>query len=83
MCGQSTIYNTYATLSYTNPLFLGFSRSQNVNKEIILRKLTFQKPRIFGAFSYVKIRILANARRIIEIQNRLILFGHILEKYYG
>lgn len=34
MCGQLTAYNTYATLSYTNPLFLGFSCYQNVNKEI-------------------------------------------------
>ena len=30
MCGQLTAYNTYATLSYTKPLFLGFSRYQNV-----------------------------------------------------
>ena len=35
MCGQLTAYNTYATLSYTNPLFLGFSCYQNVNQEII------------------------------------------------
>ncbi len=34
MCGQPTAYNTYATLPYTNPLFMGFSRSQNVNKEV-------------------------------------------------
>lgn len=83
MCGQSSAYNTNATLLPTNPLFQGFSSYPNVNKEIILRKLIFQKPRIFGAFSYVKIRILGNARRIIEIQNRFILFGYILEKYYG
>lgn len=31
MCGQPTAYNTYATLSYTNPQFMGFSRSQNVS----------------------------------------------------
>ncbi len=35
MCGQLTAYNTYATLSYTKPLFLGFFCYQNVNKEII------------------------------------------------
>ena len=35
MCGQLTAYNTYATLSYTKPPFLGFSCYQNVNKEII------------------------------------------------
>lgn len=34
MCGQSTAYNIYATLSYTNPLFRGFSCYLNVNKEI-------------------------------------------------
>lgn len=34
MCEQSTAYNTYATMSNTNPQFMGFSRSQNVNKEI-------------------------------------------------
>ena len=34
-CGQSSAYNTYATPQTPNPLFLGFSRYQNVNKEII------------------------------------------------
>jgi len=34
MRGQTTAYNTYATLPYTNPLFMGFSGYQNVNKEI-------------------------------------------------
>ena len=33
--GQFYAYNTYATPPATNPLFQGFSRSQNVNKEII------------------------------------------------
>ena len=36
MCGEPIAYNTYATLLYTNPLFMGFSGYQNVNKEIIL-----------------------------------------------
>ena len=40
MCGQSTAYNTYATLPYTNPLFMGFSCSQNVNKEIIFQQFS-------------------------------------------
>ena len=35
MCGEPIAYNTYATLLYTNPLFMGFSGYQNVNKEII------------------------------------------------
>ena len=39
MCGQLTAYNTYATLSYTKPLFLGFSCYQNVNKEIITKNI--------------------------------------------
>lgn len=35
MCGQSSAYNTNATLLPTNPLFQGFSSYPNVNKEII------------------------------------------------
>ena len=34
--GQSTAYNTYATMTTTDPLFMGFSHSQNVLKEIII-----------------------------------------------
>ncbi len=39
MCGQSTAYNTYATLPTTNPLFMGFSGYTNALKEIIIRTL--------------------------------------------
>ena len=56
MCGQSTIYNIYATLAHTNPLFMGFSGYLNVNKEIgftiqsvlwvTLRKLCNQNSKI-------------------------------------
>lgn len=61
MCGQSTAYNTYATLPYTNPLFMGFSCSLNVNKEIgfycILEynSIRFITPQNFGSgvFFYV------------------------------
>lgn len=61
MCGQPTAYNAYATLPYTNPLFMGFSRSQNVNKEIgfycILEynSIRFITPQNFGSgvFFYV------------------------------
>ena len=52
MCEQSTAYNTYATMSNTNPQFMGFSRSQNVNKEIIFRKREYQEyitPQNFGS----------------------------------
>ena len=34
MCGQSSAYNTNATLLPTNPLFRGFSSYPNVNKEV-------------------------------------------------
>jgi len=60
MCGQPTAYNTYATLPYTNPLFMGFSCSQNVNKEIIISKetieLCLQTPENqgFPGFSYTQ-----------------------------
>ena len=58
MCGQSTVYNTYATLLPTNPLFQGFSRSQNVNKEIIKREYQRfykpQKPNVSGVFVFLK-----------------------------
>lgn len=40
MCGQLTAYNTYATLSYTNPLFLGFSCYQNVNHTFLERTIS-------------------------------------------
>ena len=33
MCGQSCVYNTYATLPTANPLFMGFSCSQNVQRD--------------------------------------------------
>lgn len=47
MCGQSTAYNTYATLSYTNPLFMGFSRSTNALKEIGFQERIYQEKPIF------------------------------------
>ena len=47
MCGEPTVYNTYATLVHTNPLFKGFSGYTNVLKEIIFynskRLMAFQK----------------------------------------
>lgn len=57
MCEQSTAYNTYATMSNTNPQFMGFSRSQNVNKEIIILQSStlydvsekYATPRNFGS----------------------------------
>lgn len=75
MCGQSIVYNIYATLANTNLLFLGFSCSLNVLKEIgfycILEynSIRFITPQNFGSgvFFYVngdKINII-----IIDYQN--------------
>lgn len=47
MCGQLTAYNTYATLSYTKPLFLGFPCYLNVNKEIICEQSHAKSSREF------------------------------------
>lgn len=57
MCGQSIAYNIYATLGHTNPLFMGFSRYQNVDKEIIILQSStlydvsekYATPRNFGS----------------------------------
>ena len=66
MCGQLTAYNTYATLSYTNPLFLGFSCYQNVNKEIITKNIkTLGNP----VFSRVFFMSEFGERKYINIQN--------------
>ena len=72
MCGQLTAYNTYATLSYTNPLFLGFSCYLNVNKEIIFRKREYQEyitPQNFGSgvflcVNYDKINIIIKSKQV-------------------
>ena len=72
MCGQPTAYNTYATLVHTNPLFLGFSCSLNVNKEIIFRKREYQEyitPQNFGSgvffcVNYDKINIIIKRKQV-------------------
>ena len=56
MCKQPTAYNTYAIISYTNPIFMGFSGYTNALKEIgftiqsvlwvTLRKLCNQNSKI-------------------------------------
>ena len=45
MCGQSTAYNTYATLVHTNPLFKGFSGYTNALKEIIISQENYNSKR--------------------------------------
>ena len=51
MCGQSTAYNTYATPPTPNPLFQGFSRYQNVLKEIISGRCVFTpQTLVWGVF---------------------------------
>ena len=72
MCEQSTAYNTYATMSNTNPQFMGFSRSQNVNKEIIFREREYQEyitPQNFGSgvffcVNYDKINIIIKRKQV-------------------
>lgn len=72
MCGQLTVYNTYATLSCTNPLFLGFSCYQNVKQEIIFRKREYQEyitPQNFGSgvffcVNYDKINIIIKSKQV-------------------
>lgn len=72
MCGQPTAYNTYATLPNTNPLFMGFSGYQNVNKEIVFRKREYQKyitPQNFGSgvffcVNYDKINIIIKSKQV-------------------
>ena len=72
MCGQLTAYNTYATLSYTKPPFLGFSCYPNVNKEIIFRKREYQEyitPQNFGSgvffcVNYDKINIIIKSKQV-------------------
>ena len=61
MCGQSIVYNIYATLANTNLLFLGFSCSLNVLKQIGFyciweyNSIRFITPQNFGSevFFYV------------------------------
>ena len=53
MCGQSCVYNTYATLPTTNTLVQGFSRSQNVLKEIIFQWQEAMHRNIFRIPFYV------------------------------
>ena len=60
MCGQSSAYNTYATLPVTNPLFPGFSRYANVNKDNFLQKENIHKPletKCLQGFFYVWVYI--------------------------
>ena len=45
---QSTVYNRYATLIFTNPVFLGFSRYQNV-KFGSQRDRIYNSKRFYGA----------------------------------
>jgi len=55
---QSTVYNRYATLIFTNPVFLGFSRYQNVkfgsqrdNSTEYRKRATNPENPVFSGFS--------------------------------
>ena len=53
MCGQSCVYNTYATPPTPNLLFSGFLSYQSVNKEIIsLRGLYYTSGLLFWSVFY-------------------------------
>lgn len=52
----------------TNSLFMGFSGYQNVNKEIIRRKLILRKPRKFGVFLMPKIQKIYNFDHIDTLE---------------
>lgn len=63
MCGQPTAYNRYSTLPTPNPLFQGFSRSQNVNKEIISHRCVFTPQTLVWGVFYMnsgRINIITN-----------------------
>ena len=68
MYGKLPAYNTYATMPTTNSLFMGFSGYQNVNKEIIRRKLILRKPRKFGFFLMPKIQKIYNFDHIDTLE---------------
>lgn len=57
MCVQLTAYNTYATLLYTNPLFIGFPGYSNVLKEIVCENIGYMQKSLktfcFGGFLHV------------------------------
>jgi len=51
---QSTVYNRYATLIFTNPVFLGFSRYQNVkfgSQRDNIKKIDISKSPDFSGLS--------------------------------
>ena len=56
MYGKPPAYNTYATLPYTNPLFMGFSGYTNALKESSEYRKEQQTPKIqyFRGFLYIK-----------------------------
>ena len=66
MYGKPPAYNTYATMPTIDFLFMGFSCSQNVNKEIIIRfwNVQFQKefstPQDFGSGEFLCIFLKEN-----------------------
>lgn len=55
MCGQSIVYNIYATLANTNLLFKGFSCSQNVSfssQRDNIKKIDISKAPNFRGFFF-------------------------------
>lgn len=85
MCGQSTAYNIYATLGHTNPQFMGFSRSQNVNKEIISHRCVFTPQTLVWGVFYMnggRINVITNNQsgKIIKVVKAAINNAKICKK---
>ena len=68
MCRQSPAYNTYATMSYTNPLFRGFSGYQNVNS-------SYQRDNIYNPK-----RLMAFQKSVLHLG--ISVSGCFLERWY-
>lgn len=85
MCGQSSAYNTNATLLPTNPLFQGFSSYPNVNKEIISDKCVFTPQTLVWGVFYMnggRINIITNNQsgKIIKVVKAAINNAKICKK---
>ena len=66
MCGQSIVYNIYATLANTNLLFKGFSCSQNDNSTEYQKNIkTLGNPVFSRVFFMSEFR----KRKYINIEN--------------
>lgn len=85
MYEQPTAYNTYATLPYTNPLFMGLSRYTNVLKEIISHRCVFTPQTLVWGVFYMnggRINVITNNQsgKIIKVVKAAINKAKICKK---